>query len=249
MAGYGWHAAQVVYTWGFLDDAVKEKLGPEGLRRLLVGAFAPDLVKDKNRTHHYVPHPVHGDSYKIPNMKVVDELYFKPDAVQLGIELHLQYDVDHINNFLLVYGKPTIIDGKELFVNTTTGDALTCEQFFGNWKTGVYGQLYMLYDKFNADIVARIMPLLNRYFYTNFSNTKNGFRAFMQWLYPDGMPKTGIVEMDDRDETTNIHTILKNFFSGEGEGCTIKASADSLIAIVVDSAKKAAEKINKAFKN
>lgn len=248
MAGYSWHTAHALYTWLHLSDELKKHLGDNGFKNMLVGAYAPDIATDKDNTHYYANHPVYGSSYKIPNMGIVDSLYLKADAYSLGILSHLQYDVDHINNFLLVYGKPVIENGKKVFLNTQTGDTMTEIQFFGDWKRNVYGQLYMLYDRFNGDIVERIMPILNQCYNSDFSNTKDGFRAFLKWMYPNNIPLTGIEDMDKyRDVNTDIHTIIANFFNGDGEGCIIKADANSITEILMNSAKALANRINKTI--
>ena len=248
MAGYIWHFLHSYETYMHLSEETKAKMPKDACRRFMVGAVVPDLVAthdDKSQTHFYVDHPIYGGSYEIPNMDKVKELFMKKDPTYLGVVSHLKYDLDHIERFLLVYAKPC---GGNMYENTTTGEKMSGLNLWGNWKD-VYGNLYKLYDRFNGEMAVKFTPMLNKAFGTAFSADKTGFLAFIKWLFPDGVPVSGIPEMDDyRDYgNDNIHEILKSFFDNDGSDCGITADIDNLVKIVEISAVELAEAIDELY--
>lgn len=242
MAGYIWHMIHGYETYMHLSAETKAKMPENALRSFMIGAIVPDLATgaQKSQTHFYKDHPVYGASYQIPDMGTVEKLFLKKDPTYLGVLSHLKYDMDHVERFLLVYAKPCENDEYE---NTTTGEKMSGLILWGNWKD-VYGQLYKLYDKFNGEMALKFTPKLNKAFGTNFSADKNGFLALVKWLFPEGMPMSGIPEMDDYRTTDDIHGILKGFFDSDGKECNFDAKIDDLVTIVQESASEMAKQID-----
>lgn len=234
MAGYIWHIVHAYETYMNLSPQTKSQMPKNALRNMITGCIIPDLVRsaEKQQTHYYIPHYLYGDSYQIPDMPKVKKIFFKKDPIYLGVVSHLQYDKDHIERVLLVYAKP-LQNGQ--YLNTKTGETISELQLFGNWKD-VYGQLYQLYDKFNRDMAIEFTPKLNRAFGTQFPNNKNGFISLIDWLYPQGVPMSGIQQMDSFRSNNDIAKIIRTFFEKDGESCTLSVNIDDLVQIVKESA-------------
>ena len=247
MAGYVWHIIHGYECFANIPAEVKAKMPADALRSIIIGTIVPDLTKGKSKsyTHFCVPHPEYGSDYAIPDMEAVNRLFLKKDPTCLGVLSHLKYDVDHINSFLVIYGKPC---GNDEIENTVTGEKMSKLEWFGNGKD-VYGQLYQLYDKFNGEMAVKYMPKLNEAFGMNFSSDKNGFLNLMRWLFPGKMPLSGIPDMDDYRTTDDIHGILRTFFDKDGSGCVLKAEMDDLQKIVLESSKELAKTITKLYEN
>lgn len=247
MAGYIWHLLHSYETYMHLSEETKAKMPEDAFKKFMVGAIVPDLATrdGKSRTHFYKDHPLYGESYQIPEMAKVRGLFMKKNPTYLGVVSHLKYDIDHIERFLLVYAKPC---GDDMYENTTTGEKMSGLSLWGNWDD-VYGNLYKLYDKFNGEMAVEFTPKLNKVFGTDFSADKTGFLAFMKWLFPDGMPVSGIPEMDDYRDYGNddIHKILKGFFDNDGKDCEITANIDDLVKIVENSAVELAREIDELY--
>lgn len=242
MAGYIWHMIHGYETYMNLSNETKEKMPKDALRNILIGVIVPDLAtgKSKPNTHFYIPHPVYGDSYQIPDIQIVEKKFLNKNPTSLGVLSHLKYDIDHIENFLLVYAKPC---GKGEYVNKTTSKKMAALDLWGNWDD-VYGQLYKLYDKFNGEMAVQFTPKLNEAFDTKFQANKDGFLEFVKWLFPESMPMSGITEMDQYRTTDDIHGILKGFFENDGKDCEFEANIDDLVKIVQESAIDLAKKID-----
>lgn len=247
MAGYIWHMIHGYETYSHLSEETKAKMPEDALKSFMIGVIVPDLAtrSSKEMTHYYKNHPIYGESYKIPDMDKVNELFLKKDPTSLGVVSHLKYDMDHVNRFLLVYARPCEDNSIE-YENTTTGERISEMDLFGDWDT-VYGQLYKLYDKFNGAMAIEFTPKLNEAFNTDFSCNKEGFLALVKWLFPERMPMSGIPEMDEYRKTDDIHGILKGFFDNDGNDCTISAKIDDLVKIVEESAVELAKQIDKLY--
>ena len=247
MAGYIWHMIHGYETYMHLSKKTKTKMPKDALRSFMIGVIIPDLAtgEQKENTHFYMDHPIYGKSYQIPNMEKVEKLFLKKDPTYLGVLSHLKYDKDHVERFLLVYAKPCANNEYE---NTITGETMSGLALWGDWKN-VYGQLYMFYDKFNSEMAVKFTPKLNAFFGTNFSADKDGFLAFVKWLFPENVPVSGIPEMDKYRTTNDIYEILKNFFESDGKDCKLSANIDDLVKIVRESAVELAKKIDKLYAN
>ncbi len=225
MAGYLFHFIHALETYIALLEETRAKMSPYALKDMLLGAAAPDLVDnwkydaelkkdvrtgDKERTHFNIPHPEYGTSYMIPDMEEVEKRFLKKEPASLGVYCHLQYDLDHINDFLLKYFQPAGTrdeDGEEIYRNVYTGEKIDGTTLWGNWGKNIYGQLYQLYDLFNAEMAKRYTGKFNQMFETNFPETKEGFLEFLKWLFGATVPLTGIPEMDPyRGEKINLYT-------------------------------------------
>ena len=245
MAGYIWHIVHAYETYANLLPSTKAQMPKDALRSIITGCIIPDLVcrAEKQKTHYYMPHEIYGDSYQIPDMKKVQSIFFKKDPICLGVVSHLQYDKDHIERFLLVYAKP-LQDGQ--YMNTRTGETISSLQLFGNWKD-VYGQLYQLYDKFNREMAIEFTTKLNKAFGTKFPNDKNGFISLVDWLYPQGIPMTGIEQMDLYRSDSDIARIIGTFFEKDGESCTLSVKIEDLVQIVKKKKKNLAKQIDDLY--
>lgn len=245
MAGYIWHIIHAYETYMNLLPQTRSKMPKDALRNIITGCIIPDLVSsaDKQQTHYYKAHPIYGESYKIPDMEKVKSIFFKRDPIYLGVVSHLQYDKDHIEKVLLIYARP-LQDGR--YLNTTTGETISELRLFGNWKD-VYGQLYQLYDKFNREMAIEFTPKLNQAFETQFTANKNGFISFIKWLYPQGVPMSGILEIDSFRNSSDIVKIMETFFDNDGESCTLSVEIDDLVQIVKKSAESLAKQIDDLY--
>lgn len=243
MAGYIWHMIHGYETYRNLSAETKAKMPKDALRSFMIGVIVPDLTSNKQMTHFYKNHPVYGSSYQIPDMDRVKQLFLKRNPICCGVLSHLQYDKDHIDDFLLIYAKPC---GNNNYENTITGEKMSGETLWGNWKD-VYGELYKLYDKFNTEMSLRFTSKLNAAFGTDFSADKDGFLALVKWLFPKSMPMSGIPEMDEYRTTDDIHGILKGFFDNDGADCKLNAQIDDLVKIVQRSAIELAKQIDEIY--
>ena len=245
MAGYILHMIHSYETYMHLSEETRAKMPEDALRKFMIGAIVPDLAKgkQKSKTHFYKNHPVYGPSYEIPDMVRVEKLFLRKDPTYLGVLSHLKYDMDHVNHFLLIYAKPC---GDNEYENTTTGEKMDGLTLWGNGKE-VYGQLYQLYDMFNTVMSKRFTPKLNRAFGTNFSADKDGFLAFVKWLFTESMPMSGIPEMDNYRTTDDIYGILKGFFENDGTDCRLNASIYDLLKIVGKSTAELAKQIDMLY--
>lgn len=245
MAGYIWHIIHAYETYMALSEETRAKMPKDALNCMMLGAVVPDLAKRefKTKTHFNIPHPVYGDSYIIPDIKKVEELFLKKDPTRLGVLSHLRYDLDHIENFLLVYGKPTE-DG--MFINTKTGEKMTGLMFFGNWDD-VYGQLYQLYDRFNAEMAEEYTSDIAAAFGRNETAGKEGFLRLVMWLFGEHVKLSGIEEMDKYRGTDELYATIEGFFNNNGKGCIINAKTDDLVDIVKSSAANLAKQIDELY--
>ena len=262
MAGYVFHIIHAYELYMALLAETRSKMPEDALKYMILGAISPDLVDawrndektgDKERTHFNIPHPVYGESYMIPDMKRIEALFLKKDEkpapVLVGIDAHLQYDLDHIEKILLTYFKP--IEG-DMYVNTKNGEKISGTVLWGKWDPDpakkVYGQLYQLYDLFNAEMTARYTNKIAVVFGRQYPETKDGFMQFMKWLFGGTVPLTGVEEMDKyRGENINFYTELENYFKNDGKGCIIKVEPDELLDVVKSSAKALAKKIDALY--
>lgn len=247
MPGYILHLVHVNEIFNHLSDETKSKMPKDALRSFMIGAIVPDLAgKQKYLVHFYKDHPIYGEFYEIPDMDKVEAIFLKKHPTYLGVLAHLKYDMDHVNRFLLVYAKPSYDDNK--YENTITGEKMSGLELLGN-KKDVYGNLYKLYDKFNAEMAVKFTPELNEAFGTNFSADKEGFLSFMKWLFPERMPMSGIPEVDNYRTMDDIHGILKGFFDNDGKDCKLNADIDDLVKIVKESAVELAKQIDELYIN
>jgi len=247
MGGFFWHLIHGYETYTNIPESIRRKMPYDALRNIIIGAIVPDLAKGENKakTHFYINHPIYGDSYLIPNMKIAEKLFLKKNPVYLGVYSHLKYDLDHTNRFLMVYAKPC---GDGMYENTTTGEKLDEITLFGDWNE-VYGQLYQFYDKFNSEMVREYVPKLNEVFETDFPSNNEGFLALMKWLFPKKMPQSGIPEMDNYRTTDDIHRILQGYFNDDGSGCKFNADLNDIMTIVHESAVEFSKQVERLYES
>lgn len=268
MAGYVFHITHLSWLIKYLSAETRKKLPDDFLTQMFIGAIVPDLAEKatKNITHYNVPHTEYGYDYMIPYQKLVYAKYLKKDPTKLGILAHLVYDSDHINDFLLRYAKPCTDESEILeaqqklgidpstanpresyYCNTVTGSYIDGYNLWGNWKERI-GEIYLLYNKFNAEAVQYLMPMLNEEYGTEFANTKDGFLEFINYLFPDQVPITEIVDMECcRDEKKDFKEEIAGFFADDGANCKFEANIEDIFAIIKESAKKLAEKIDELY--
>lgn len=245
MASYIWHLIHAYETFMALLQETRDKMPKDALKCMMLGAVIPDLAKKgfKTETHFNIPHPVYGEAYMIPDMETVENLFLKKDPTRLGVLSHLRYDKDHIENFLLVYGKPI---GTKMYVNTKTGEQMTELMFFGNGDT-VYGQLYQLYDRFNAEMAEMYTSDIAAALGRNETSDKEGFLRLIMWLFGEHVKLSGIEEMDKYRGNDELYATIEDFFKNDGRGCIINAKTDDLIEIVKCSAKELAKQIDELY--
>lgn len=264
MAGYVFHIIHAYETWMALLAETRAKMQKDALKYMILGAVSPDLVDswrydekegkdirtgDKEKTHFNIEHPVYGASYMIPDIEKIRKLFLKKDPASLGVLAHLQYDLDHIEQILLTYFKP--IEG-DMYTNTKTGEKISGLVLWGKWDSDpakkVYGQLYQLYDLFNAEMTEKYTNKIAAEFGKEFPATKEGFLQFLKWLLGDTVPMTGVEEMDMyRGKKINLYTEIENYFANDGKGCIIKVSPDELLDVVKSSAKALAKQIDELY--
>lgn len=246
MPGYSFHLDHVCKVYELLSSQTRAKMPKDALRQMIIGSIVPDLLStaEKSKTHYYVDHPVYGSDYQIPDMKIVFDRFFKKDPTYLGVLCHLQYDKDHVEEFLLKYAKPI---GNDKYQNTKTGEVIDALNLFGDWNN-VYGELYKLYDKFNSEMAVELTPRLNEFFGTNYSANKDGFLEFIKFIIPsEKMPLSGIPEMDDYRSKDDIHAILRSFFSNDGADCKLNAPISDINKIIEESALRIAVRIDELY--
>ena len=264
MAGYVFHIIHAYETWMALLEETRAKMSKDALKYMILGAVSPDLVDswrydeeagkdvktgDKEKTHFNIEHPVYGASYMIPDMDKIRALFLKKNPTSLGVLCHLQYDLDHINEILLTYFMPTEDD---MYINIKNGDKISGLVLWGKWDSDpakkVYGQLYQLYDLFNAEMTEKYTNKIAAEFGKEFPESKEGFLEFLKWMFGETVPMTGIEEMDKyRGKKANLYTEVEGYFKNDGKGCILKADPDELLDVVKCSAKALAKQIDELY--
>ena len=260
MAGYVLHIIHAYETYMALDAETRTQMPDDALKKMILGAISPDLVDawrkdvntnkivqtvDKERTHFSIDHPVYGSSYKIPDIKMVEEHFLKKDPTRLGILSHLRYDLDYIEQILLVYFKP--IEGN-MYLNTKSGEKISGIVLWGNKEENVSGQLYQLYDFFNTELTKLYTNRIAAVFGKKFPESKEGFLQLMNWMFGGVVPMTGVEEIDKyRGKKKNLFTEFESYFKNDGSNCTIKASLDEFLDVVKISAKGLAKQIDALY--
>ena len=264
MAGYVFHIIHAYEMYMSLLESTRAKMSKDALKYIILGAVSPDLVDkyrfdeetnknvwtgDKEKTHFNIEHPIYGKSYMIPDMQRIENLFLKKDPASLGVLAHLRYDLDHIENILLTYFKP--IEG-DMYVNVKTGEKISGLMLWGRWDEDeskrVYGQLYQLYDKFNAEMTEKYTNKIAAVYGREYPATKDGFLRFIKWLLGNPVPLTGVEEMDKyRGQNVDLYTEIETYFDNDGAGCIINARPDELLEVVKSSAKALAKQIDELY--